>query len=124
MKKLKYSKVIKIMVLIISVAALPLLKSSSARIKHTIVKPQSTQHHLSDTTQYYLGDTDNGAIGAYAVYGTKACCTAGTHIVSVMQYSTGTYFTATGLTSRNSSGQFVANLTASNGYTWDGVLAE
>ena len=71
-------------------------------------------------TGVYVGDTDNGAVGAYAVYATSNA--VGASVTSVYQYSTKKYFTATGYT--YSKGQLSANLTASNGYSWNGPLVQ
>lgn len=93
----------------------------------SINRPHANQHQFKignvTYTDYYLGDTDNGGDGAYAVYGTS-CCTPPNTIVEVYQYSTSTYFTATGYTYSGTGGVFSGRLTASNNYFWNGPLVQ
>jgi hypothetical protein len=110
-------------VLVLSICLLPVLSVESGGIVNK--KHPGTHQFVKNNkiyTDYYLGDTDNGADAAYAVYGTS-CCTPPNTIVEVYQYSTGNSFSATGYTYTGTMG-FSGRLTASNGYFWNGPLVQ
>ena len=100
------------------VLVLPLSSFKSVNLKGDvkIIKQQ---------TLYYLGDTERGGVGAYAVYGTSTGI--GATITEVVSYSTGLAYNATGYTYSGKNNIYSGNLTAydSNNnpfYTWNGIL--